>query len=64
MPVRGRPQPGVDLADRDSLLDVMEDRGWSSWRIGVGRLLTRDRDFSRFPWIEIVDLDEEPSRLA
>jgi len=28
---------------------------------GVGRLLTRDRDFSRFPWIEIVDLDAEPA---
>lgn len=28
---------------------------------GVGRLVTRDRDFARFPWIEIVDLDEEPS---
>jgi toxin-antitoxin system PIN domain toxin len=29
---------------------------------GVSRLLTRDRDFSRFPWIEIVDLDEEPDQ--
>lgn len=28
---------------------------------GVGRLLTRDKDFSRFPWIQIVDLDEEPA---
>jgi hypothetical protein len=28
---------------------------------GVGRLLTRDRDFSRFPWIQIVDLEEEPA---
>ena len=27
---------------------------------GISRLLTRDRDFSRFPWIRIVDLDEEP----
>ena len=27
---------------------------------GVGRLLTQDRDFSRFPWIEIIDLDEDP----
>jgi toxin-antitoxin system PIN domain toxin len=30
---------------------------------GVGRLLTRDRDFSRFPWIEVVDLDAEPRDL-
>ena len=27
---------------------------------GVTRLLTRDRDFSRFPWIQILDLDQEP----
>lgn len=27
---------------------------------GVAHLLTRDRDFSRFPWIQIVDLDDEP----
>lgn len=25
--VRGRARPGVDLSDRDSLLDVMEGRG-------------------------------------
>lgn len=31
---------------------------------GIGRLLTRDRDFSRFPWIEIVDLDEEPAAFV
>lgn len=31
---------------------------------GIGRLLTRDRDFSRFPWIEIVDLDEEPTAFV
>ena len=30
---------------------------------GVGALLTRDRDFSRFPWIRIIDLDEEPRDL-
>ncbi len=29
---------------------------------GVSHLLTRDRDFSRFPWIRIVDLDEDPAR--
>lgn len=27
---------------------------------GVSALLTRDRDFARFPWLRIVDLDEEP----
>jgi toxin-antitoxin system PIN domain toxin len=27
---------------------------------GVAHLLTRDRDFSRFPWIRIVDLDDQP----
>lgn len=31
---------------------------------GVSRLLTRDRDFARFPWIRIVDLDEEPGDVA
>jgi toxin-antitoxin system PIN domain toxin len=31
---------------------------------GVARLVTRDRDFSRFPWIEIVDLDEDPSTYS
>jgi toxin-antitoxin system PIN domain toxin len=30
---------------------------------GVSALLTRDRDFSRFPWIRIIDLDEEPRDL-
>jgi toxin-antitoxin system PIN domain toxin len=30
---------------------------------GVSRLLTRDRDFSRFPWIRIVDLEEDPSDI-
>ncbi|MGD2122625.1 MAG: PIN domain-containing protein [Gemmatimonadota bacterium] len=28
---------------------------------GVSRLVTRDRDFSRFPWMEIIDLDEDPA---
>ena len=28
---------------------------------GVGRLVTRDRDFSRFPWIQIIDIDEDPA---
>jgi toxin-antitoxin system PIN domain toxin len=28
---------------------------------GVSRLVTRDRDFSRFPWMEILDLDEDPA---
>ena len=27
----------------------------------VSRLVTRDRDFSRFPWIQIVDIDEDPA---
>lgn len=27
---------------------------------GVSRLLTRDRDFSRFPWMQIVDPDDDP----
>lgn len=31
---------------------------------GVSRLLTRDQDFSRFPWIDIVDLEEEPADWA
>jgi len=31
---------------------------------GVGRLLTRDRDFSRFPWIQIVDLEDAPADFA
>lgn len=31
---------------------------------GIGRLLTHDRDFSRFPWIEIVDLEEDPADYA
>lgn len=31
---------------------------------GVSSLLTRDRDFARFPWIRIVDLDEEPGSVA
>jgi toxin-antitoxin system PIN domain toxin len=31
---------------------------------GVGRLLTQDQDFSRFPWIEIVDLEADPEQLA
>lgn len=31
---------------------------------GVGRLVTRDRDFSRFSWIQMVDLDEEPSAFV
>ncbi len=28
---------------------------------GVSRLVTRDRDFSRFPWMEILDLNEDPA---
>ncbi|MHB1194714.1 MAG: TA system VapC family ribonuclease toxin [Longimicrobiales bacterium] len=31
---------------------------------GVSQLLTRDRDFSRFPWIRIVDLSEEPGSAS
>jgi predicted nucleic acid-binding protein len=31
---------------------------------GVSRLVTRDRDFSRFPWIEIVDLEEDPAEYV
>lgn len=31
---------------------------------GVAHLLTRDGDFARFPWIRIVDLDEEPGSVA
>ena len=30
---------------------------------GVSRILTLDRDFSRFPGLEIVELDETPSDL-
>jgi toxin-antitoxin system PIN domain toxin len=31
---------------------------------GLSRLVTRDRDFSRFPWIEIVDLEEDPAEYV
>jgi toxin-antitoxin system PIN domain toxin len=31
---------------------------------GVSLLLTLDRDFTRFPWMRVVDLDEEPDRVA
>ena len=31
---------------------------------GVSRLLTQDQDFSRFPWMEIVDLEADPERIA
>lgn len=31
---------------------------------GVSLLLTRDRDFTRFPWIRVVDPDEEPDGVA
>lgn len=30
---------------------------------GVGALLSWDRDFSRFPWLPIIDLEEEPREL-
>jgi toxin-antitoxin system PIN domain toxin len=31
---------------------------------GVSRLVTRDRDFSRFPWLQIIDLDEDPAAFC
>ncbi|HEX9885277.1 MAG TPA: TA system VapC family ribonuclease toxin [Longimicrobiales bacterium] len=31
---------------------------------GVAQILTRDRDFSRFPWIQIIDLDDDPEGSA
>ena len=31
---------------------------------GISLILTRDRDFTRFPWIRVVDLDEEPGSVA
>jgi uncharacterized protein len=31
---------------------------------GVSHLLTRDRDFSRFPWIRIIDLEDDMAVFA
>ncbi|HSW28101.1 MAG TPA: TA system VapC family ribonuclease toxin [Longimicrobiales bacterium] len=31
---------------------------------GISGLLTRDRDFARFPWIRIVDIGEEPGSAS